>query len=90
MNWTIVKNQIQAANENLAQIKAPYRIGYMSQNKHTRITLYVGSVEQISKESGANSILVYSTLNECSKFITGFNAALAMLSNYSAPVNSKS
>ncbi len=89
MSYQIVKNQIQAANENLAQINAPYRIGYMSQNNHTRITLEIGTPEQISKGCAKNSLLPYATQNECSKFLTGFNAALAMLSNYSAPVNQK-
>ena len=89
MNFTIVKNQIKAANENLAQIKAPYRIGYMSQNKHTRITLEIGTPAQIEKGCAKNALIPYATLNECSKFLIGFNSALSMLSNYSAPVNSK-
>ena len=87
MNYTIVLNQKQAANENLAAINAPYRIAFMTQNGHRRITVEIGTPDQINKGCANNSLLTYATPSEVSNFLTGFNSALAMIINYNHPVN---
>lgn len=87
MTYKIVSDQKQAANENLAAINAPYRIAFMTQNGHRRITIEIGTPEQIERGCANNSLLSYATLSEASTFLTGLNAALAMQINYSHPVN---
>lgn len=87
MDYETVKNQKDAANENLVRINAPFRLSFMSQNKHTRITIEIGTPEQIERGCCQNSVLPYASLNDASKFLMGFNACLNSLSTYNLPVN---
>lgn len=91
MNFKDVVKQREATNEILHHIKAPFRLAFMTQlhdsDRSKRVTIEIGTPEQIEKGHAQNNLLYYAKINEASKFLTGFNAALAALSNFSAPVN---
>lgn len=87
MKFKTIDQQKQAANENLTMIKAPFRLSFMVQNRPIRITIDIGTPEQIEQGTATNSLLSYATLNETSKFLMGFNACLNCLNQFNHPVN---
>lgn len=86
MKYETLIQQKDAANENLTRFNAPYRIAFMTQkhdsDRSKRVTIEIGTPEQIERGCANNNLLNYATINEASKFMIGFNAALAMINVY--------
>lgn len=76
----------EAANEQLAAKGASYRVAFMTQNKHTRITINIGTEEQIKAGTARNSLAVYLTVNEAILWMWGWQAYSAMQTAFEAPV----
>lgn len=87
MNYQTCLDQLQAANENLARINAPFRLAFMSQNKHRNITVEIGTIEQIEKGVAKQALLSYASQKEVSAFLTGFNGCLLGFTIYSMQIN---
>ena len=77
-----IEIQKDAINEQLTASGAKYRIAFMTQDKHTRITILVGTPAQIEKSCGERSLLHYASVKDAGLFLSGMAAVLAANKNF--------